>query len=84
MYYLICLFIGVIIGYFLCALMVISKDSDERMNKIIATEALKILKKYNPLRHDTDAYLFEIVDWGLGKREKPSPVDFGIQEGNEN
>lgn len=44
-------------------------------------EALEILKKYNPLRNDLDAYLFEICEWGLSRRtKKPKAKYFGIEE----
>ena len=42
--------------------------------------ALNILKLYNPLRNDLDAYLLDIIEWGLGECERPDPKDFGLQE----
>ena len=45
----------------------------------IARKALMILKKYNPLHNDFEAYLFEITKWGLGETEKPDPKDYGIE-----
>ncbi len=43
-------------------------------------EALKILWTYNPIRNDLDAYLLDVINWGLGKQGKPNPKDFGIPE----
>lgn len=51
-----------------------------------AREALEILRRYNPLRGDFDAFLLEVAEWGLGQRtigdeptdEKPVPEDFGF------
>lgn len=41
--------------------------------------ALEILKKFNRLKNDTDAYLYEIILWGLGEsNNKPNPEDYGI------
>lgn len=46
---------------------------------IKAIEALEEIKKYNRLRNDLDAYLYEVTNWGLGIREKaPDPDDYGI------
>ena len=46
-----------------------------------AIEALQILKRYNRLRNDLEAYLFEIINYGLNFRsEKPNPNDYGIEE----
>jgi hypothetical protein len=42
-------------------------------------EALEEIKKYNRLRNDLDAYLYEVADWGLGiRKEPPNPEDYGI------
>ena len=46
----------------------------------LACDAILILDKYNPLRNDLDAYLHEVAQWGLGRRLKPKPEDFGIEE----
>lgn len=43
-----------------------------------AVEALEMLKTNNPLRNDRDAYLFAVVEWGLGKGEKPTPEEYGL------
>lgn len=44
-----------------------------------AYEALRELKKYNPLHNDTEAYLFEVAKWGLMERPKrPDPKDYGL------
>lgn len=49
----------------------------DEINKM--REALEILKKYNPLHNDLEAYLYAVADWGLGiEEEKPNPEDFGI------
>lgn len=45
-----------------------------------AKEALVLIDKYNPLRHDLDAYLLDVNEWGQGKGPKPNPKDFGIDE----
>ena len=45
-----------------------------------ATTALKEIQKRNRLRNDLDAYLYEVVNYGLGNQEKPDPADYG-QEG---
>jgi len=45
-----------------------------------ACDAINILDRYNPLRNDLDAYLHEVAQWGLGRRLKPKPEDFGIEE----
>jgi hypothetical protein len=85
---LVCIFIAFWLGYFLCALMVISKESDEHgvqrvMDKMFLkmSAALKILAEHNPLRNDFDEYLLDIAEWGLGlEEEKPNPEDFGFKE----
>jgi len=42
------------------------------------TEAIEILRKYNPLR---SAYLYQICLWAEGEcRLKPKPEDYGITE----
>ena len=42
--------------------------------------ALSEILKYNPLRNDLDAYLFELTHWGLGKRKiKPNASDYNLQ-----
>lgn len=42
-------------------------------------EALEILKKFNRLRNDLDAYLYEVIEWGLGMASKPDPKRFGVE-----
>ncbi len=40
-------------------------------------EALEEIKKFNVLRNDIDAYLYEMVNWGLGiNKGKPNPQDY--------
>lgn len=41
-----------------------------------AVEALKELQKYNRVHNDLESYLYEVVEWGLGNREKPLLYDF--------
>lgn len=42
-----------------------------------AYQALIIIRKFNRLKHDTDAYLYEVTQWGLGEREdKPKLEDY--------
>jgi len=43
-------------------------------------EALEILKKYNRLRNDLEAYLYYVIEWALGEGPKPNPKDYGIEE----
>ena len=52
-------------------------------------EALLILRKHNRVKHDLDAYLLDIADWGLGQlkdlndqptSEKPLPADYGLDD----
>lgn len=43
-------------------------------------EALEILKRYNRLRNDLDAYLYDIIEWALEDKPKPNPKNFGIEE----
>lgn len=46
-----------------------------------AINALTILKRFNGLRNDLDAYLFEVIRWGLGERKtKPKPEIYGLIE----
>ena len=43
-------------------------------------DALKIHNKFNPIRNDLDAYLFELADYALGNNQKaPSQEDFGVE-----
>jgi hypothetical protein len=43
-------------------------------------EAFRILRKYNPLRNDLDAYLYAICLWGEGEEPlKPIPEHFGVE-----
>ena len=42
----------------------------DELNKM--REVIKELKKWNKLRNDFDAYLYELCEWGLGEvEEKP-------------
>ena len=42
--------------------------------------AIKEHRRFNRLRNDLDAYLFEVTEYALGKRdEKPNPKDYGIK-----
>lgn len=43
-------------------------------------EALEILKKYNRLRNDLDAYLYDVIEWALEGKLKPDPKNFEIKE----
>ena len=46
-----------------------------------AIEALEIIKRWNILRNDLDAYLREIANWGLGLRPtKPNESVYGLVE----
>lgn len=41
--------------------------------------ALAILKQYNRLSNDRDAYLYEIIEYGLGERNTlPNKSDYGF------
>lgn len=45
-----------------------------------ADEALRELKKYNRIHNDLEAYLYEIIQWGLREQAiRPNPKDFGIE-----
>ena len=45
-----------------------------------ADVALTEIEKYNPIRNDLDAYLYDIAEWGLGIiPDKPNPKDFGVE-----
>lgn len=47
-------------------------------------EALKIIQAFNGMRNDLDAYLYDIAEWGLGKRkDKPKKEDFGLAQDGE-
>jgi hypothetical protein len=51
------------------------KNQDDS-NSVVA---LSILKQYNNLRTDTEAYLYNVIQWGLGEvDEQPNPSDFGL------
>ena len=44
-----------------------------------AYAALHELRECNPLRHDLDAYLALVAEWGLGEIDKkPNPEDYGV------
>lgn len=44
-----------------------------------AIEALKILLEFNRIRNDLDAYLFDIIQWGLGDiQDRPDKSDYGL------
>ena len=48
------------------------------------TEALTILKRFNHISNDLDAYLFHIIEWAQGEEpEKPTPEQYGIEEISE-
>ena len=42
------------------------------------THALNILQQLNPVRNDSDAYQYALVEWALGNGEKPKPEDFWV------
>ena len=42
-------------------------------------EALNILQRYNPLHHDLDAYLYEVILWAQGRAPRPNPKDYGVE-----
>jgi hypothetical protein len=53
--------------------------SDSVINELNRyTEAIEILRKYNPLRNDLDAYLYQICLWAEGAL-KPKLKDYGIE-----
>lgn len=44
-------------------------------------QALQEIERYNPLTNDRWAYLLEVVEYGLGRRDTmPSADDFGLHE----
>ena len=44
-------------------------------------QILKEIQKYNLIKNDLDAYLFELVEFALGRRiDRPEPEDYGIEE----
>lgn len=44
-----------------------------------AQDALKILKEFNYIRNDTEAYLYDVIKWGLGEvDEQPNPDEYGL------
>lgn len=46
-----------------------------------AQKALEVIKRFNRLRNDVDAYLFEVANFGLGVRETmPELGDFGLED----
>lgn len=45
-----------------------------------ARVALAELKKYNRLRNNRDAYLWDIIEWATGEmEEKPEPANYGLE-----
>ena len=48
------------------------------MSRLTLIWALETIKKYNSLKNDMDAYLYEVCEYALGFREKPDPEDFGL------
>ena len=44
------------------------------------TEALKILKHYNRMHNDLEAYLYHVAEWGLGLCPRPNPKHFGVED----
>jgi hypothetical protein len=54
-------------------------QKENQSKEVRLVEAIGILRKFNPLHHDLDAYLFEVTEWALGKiKDKPNPKDYGI------
>lgn len=56
----------------------IREHIDNVLSDIPSIEVLKILKKYNRLRNDWDAYLLELIKYGLGEGSKPNLKDYGF------
>lgn len=46
---------------------------------LIARSSLKIIKQYNPLRSDRDAFLYAVAEYGLCEElASPNPEDYGL------
>lgn len=43
-----------------------------------ARATLETINKYNRCNNDLQAYLHEVAEWGLGKKDKPNAEDFGF------
>ena len=44
-----------------------------------AYAALEEINRYNCIHNDSEAYLFDVAEWGMGQSAKlPSAVDFGL------
>ena len=48
-----------------------------------AENALVEIIYRNQLRNDLDAYLLELALYGMGKRGRPNPADYGLSELDE-
>lgn len=48
-------------------------ETQIQMDKLIST--LKEMQEFNNLKNDLDSYLYELVEWGLGNREKHPDID---------
>lgn len=58
---------------------IVANDSETQLER--AKQALLIIRNYNRLRNDLDAYLFEVAQYGLGERQdEPKAEDYGIVE----
>lgn len=62
-------------------------DNSRASNSAMAQElaitraALAEIRRFNRLRTDLDAYLYEVINYGLGKRkEAPLPSDYGLDQ----
>jgi hypothetical protein len=50
-----------------------------RLNDKRAVDIIKEIQKFNNLKNNTDIYLYEFCQWGLGIIEtKPNPSDYGL------
>ena len=46
-----------------------------------AYKALKIIRKLNRIRNDKEAYIHDLIEWGIYERHtEPDPEDFGLDE----
>jgi hypothetical protein len=45
----------------------------QQKNRMVLT--LKELQQFNRLRNDIDAYLYELVEWGLGNKDKHPDIN---------
>lgn len=56
-----------------------AEADEEDRNLLNARDALLEINRHNPIRNDTEMYLYELAEWGLGLNDtKPDPRNFGV------